>query len=54
MENFINFLEIDDKQEKQSSNQCQDLKKPVVCNEELNHKEEDESSQMKVSSFFQI
>ena len=52
MENFINFLEMDDKKEEQSCDQSQHLKKPVVCNEELNHKEEDEGSKWDVPLCF--
>ena len=50
MENFIKFLEIYGKQEEKSCDQFQHVQKPEVCNEELNHKEEDEGYKWKVSS----
>ena len=52
MENFINYFEIDDEKEEKSSDQSQNVDIPAVCNEELNHKEEDGGSQMNISSCF--
>ena len=52
MENFINFLEIDDKKEEKSCNQSQHVKKPAVCNEGLNHQKEDQGSQWNISLCF--
>ena len=52
MENFMNLLEVQDEQEEQSDNQFQHVEKPGVYDEELDHKERDEGSQMDVSFCF--
>ena len=43
---------MDDKQEEQSRNQSQHVKKPAICDEELNHEENEEGYKWNVTIFF--
>ena len=52
MENFINYFEIDDEKEEQSGNRYKHVQKPEVDDEELDHKERDEDSQINVSPYY--
>ena len=38
MENFMNFLEVEDEEDEQSCSQSHHVEKSVVCNEELDYK----------------
>ena len=49
MENFMNFLEVEGKQDDKSYNQSQHVKKLAVYDEEFTHKEGDEESQWNAS-----
>ena len=48
----MKFLEVEDEKDEQLCNQYQHVEKLAVCDEGLNHKEEDEGSPMNVSSHF--
>ena len=50
MDNVMAFFEMDnDKKNDQSCKQSQNVKKPTIYDEELNHKEGDEDSQWNAS-----
>ena len=51
MENFMNFLGVEDEEDEQSCNEYQLVGKSVVCNEELDYKERDKGSQINASYF---
>ena len=49
MENFMDFLEVEDDEDEQSCSQSQLMEKSMVCNEALDHKERGEGCQINAS-----
>ena len=49
MENFMNLLDVEDEHEEKSGNQFQHVEKRTIYNEELDHKERGEGSQINAS-----
>ena len=49
---FVNCFEINDEKEEQSSDHFQHIEKPMVYDDELDHKEGNEGSQINVSPYF--